>query len=668
VLLDGPAGRLHCWKVPGGGDAAGKAAAGLAELMARAGLPPGAIGRVVHGTTLATNLIVEGKGARVGLITTAGFRDIIEIGRMKRARLYDIFVENVPPLAPRPLRIEVRERMDAGGRALEAPREAEVVAAGECLVARGAEALAVGFLNSYVDPAHERATGEWLARALPGVPVSLSSEVAPEYGEYERFSSVVVNAALLPHVGEYLGGLQKALDRVGVRPPVELMQSNGGIVPCALGLRAPARLVSSGPAAGVIGGAWIASRSGYRDIITFDMGGTTTDVCLIPRGRPLYTSEVELAGHPLRAVRLDVRSVGAGGGSLASLDRTGALRVGPESAGGEPGPASYGLGGDRPTVTDADLVLGYLNPDRFCGGARRLDAALAAQAIRRHVAEPARVGVIDAALGIVTVCATNMVGAVRKVTTERGYDPRDFTLVAFGGAGPVHAGQVAAELHIPRVLVPPAPGLVSAQGLLLADQRTDCALTYPVRLDAVEPGRLTAAFRRLEAEGRARLRDGPAGPLAIERIAECCYVGQRNALPIRLPARALARADLGRLARQVDAAFARLYGFLPPHRMAQIVTLRVFVRRAAAPAPFPLGYSGAQSAVASPPARPVVFPGRRVARCPVLDRAGLAAGRRIAGPAIIEDDYATAVIWPGQRGQVDRYGNLVIELPGRRDE
>lgn len=667
VLLARHSGILHCWKVPGGGDAARKAAAGLAELLKQTGTPPGTIGRVVHGTTLATNLMVERKTARVGLITTSGFRDIIEIGRMKRRRLYDIFVESVPPLASRPLRAEVSERIDAEGRVLQTPREAELVTAGKSLVDRGAEALAVCFLNSYLDARHEQAAGEWLTREFPNLPLSLSSDVAPEYGEYERFTSAVANAALLPHVREYLEGLQKALDHIGISVPVELMQSNGGIMSCTLATRYPIRLITSGPAAGVIGATWIASRSGCRDIISFDMGGTTTDVCLVPGGRPLYTSEVDLGGHPLRAVMLDVRSVGAGGGSIARLDPTGALTVGPDSAGGEPGPASYGLGGRQPTVTDADLVLGYLNPDRFCGGARPLNLELAKRAIEEQIAEPTGVGVTDAALGIVAVCVTNMIGAVRKVTTERGYDPRDFTLVAFGGAGPVHAGQVAAELHIPRILIPPAPGLVSAQGLLLADHRTDCALTYPVRLADTEPRHLTAAFRRLESQGRALLGDGVSRRLEVERIVECCYVGQRNALPIAVPDRTLRRADLLRLAEKVDEAFYRLYRFLPPHREPQIVTLRVFVRRAIPTAPFPLDYADVRPRMKGHYYRSVVFPGRRVARCPVLDRASLAARRPIPGPAIIEDDYSTVVIWPGQRGQVNRYGNLIIELPKHSD-
>jgi len=317
-------------------------------------------------------------------------------------------------------------------------------------------------------------------------------------------------------------------------------------------------------------------------------------------------------------------------------------------------------------VTDADLVLGYLNPLRFCGGVRPLDRELAAKAISAHVAVPAGVSVADAALGIAAVCVTNMVGAVRKVTTERGYDPRDFTLVAFGGAGPVHAGQVAAELHIPRVLVPPAPGLVSAQGLLLAEHRTDGAMTYAARLARANAIDLNAAFRRLEDQGRALLQDGRTGQLSIERIVECCYVGQRNALPIGVPSRDLNPADLVRLARGVDAAFTRLYGFLPPHRIPQIVTLRVFVRCSVPPAPFPLDYTNLRPAPQTRAYRPVVFPGARVARCRVLDRSTLVIGRSIRGPAVIEDDYSTIAIFPGQRGSVDRFGNLVIQLKPQR--
>ncbi|MBI3977871.1 MAG: hydantoinase/oxoprolinase family protein [Chloroflexi bacterium] len=655
-------GRFCTLKVPSSRQhLAATVAAGIRRLLDENGISLDLVKRIAHGTTVVTNQLVEGKGARVGVLTTAGFRDVLEIGRMRRRSLYDLYLDKVPPLAARDLRLEVVERITAAGQVQTPldPAEARSVLAE--LRRRGAEVVAICLLNSYANPVHEELLGE-LCREV-GLPCSLSARVTAEYGEFERWSTAAVNSSVMPQAAGYLRGLAGAVGEMGIACPLEIMQSNGGVIPVAVAAAFPVRLVESGPAAGVAGATILAGQAGCHNLITLDMGGTSTDVSLVVGGRPTYGSEYTVAGYPVRTVGIDIRSIGAGGGSLALLDRMGALQVGPESAGSEPGPACYGSGGGTPTVTDADLVLGYLNPLRFCGGERPLDVAAAQLAIERGVAGPMGVGVEDAALGILDVATANMVGAVRKITTERGYDPRDFTLVAFGGAGPVHAGLIARELNIPEVLILNQPGLLSAKGLLLSDYRTDAYRTFVGRLAELDPAAPDAAFAQLVAQGMAQLagaRDQVAG-FSLTRILEMCYEGQQHIIPIVVEERPLQSEHLAAVAAELDRRFQEVHGFLPQSRVPQVLRLRVSVE-GVVPRSMPQ-----QGAVAGQAAEPIGWReaffrdgGPKRHRVPVYDRETLPSGPALPGPCIVEEAYSTTVVYPGQVAQVDTLGNIHI--------
>jgi N-methylhydantoinase A len=625
--------------------------------------------RLVHGTTLVTNLLVERAGARVGVITTRGFRDVLEIGRMRRPSLYDLNADKPAVLAERPCRLEVTERIDGRGNVITALKEDEVMAAIEILRARGVEAVAVCFLHSYANPVHEQRAAKMLEDA--GFPVSLSSEVSAEFGEFERFSTAVINVLTVPAVRNYLDKLRGSLQRLDIDVPLQIMQSNGGVISGDVAARFPVRLASSGPAAGVTGAAVLAARAGCAKLITFDMGGTSTDVGLVAGGEVAYASEHEVSGYPVRTVGIDIRSIGAGGGSLAVLDRTGSLRVGPASAGAEPGPACYGWGGSRPTVADADLVLGYLNEQRFCGGRMTLRRDLAAQAIETHISGPRGVSVDDAAIGILRVCVTNMVGAVRNITMQQGHDPRDFVLVAYGGAGPVHATFVASELQIPQVLVLRDSGLLSAKGLLLTNYRVDVYRTYVKTIDEVDCAALNALFIELEGRAVAELSASVVGRtnIRVRRILELCYEGQQSAVPVDVDALPVRHADLSTLRERLDTRFRELFGFVPVGRRPQIMHVRVFaehdldVQRMLEAKGLDTPRPGREREPKPAGLRKVLYPGTagRI-QVPVYEHDELIVGDGIQGPAIVEEDYTNTVIGPGQRCRVDDHGNLHIDV------
>ena len=670
LSFDPRRGRFHATKHRSARhDAAESVRKALHAHLPAAGLGPAAVQRLAHGTTLVTNLLVERAGARVGLITTRGCRDVLEIGRMRRPSLYDLNRDKPAPLAPRAARLEVTERMGPGGEVLVALDEAELEAAAHTLRVLGVETVAVCFLHSYANSRHEMRAGEILAAS--GFAVSLSSKVSAEYGEFERFSAAVINSYVMPPVRAYFDTLGHRIDSLGVRAPLQIMQSNGGVTTCEGAARYPVRLAASGPAAGVMGAAIVAGQAGFEQLITLDMGGTSTDVGLVVDTEPAYASEYEVDGFPVRAVGIDVHSIGAGGGSLARLDRTGALRVGPESAGGDPGPAGYGWGGEAATVADADLVLGYLNPERFCGS-MRLYPALAEQAIQTHLAAPRGVSVDEAALGILQVAITNMVGAVRNITMERGRDPRDFVLVAFGGAGPIHACLVAAELHIPTVVIPREPGLLSAKGLLLTHYRADVYRTYPRLLTEVDYETLGSLFSELEDEARRELEHGSAdaGRIRFRHVLELCYQGQQNAVPIELERVPVDAGYLERIAATLDRKFEQRFGFLPASRRPQILHVRVFAERGfglealLAPDGVPSGDGGALKGSVDG-RRDVLLPGlgTRIT-VPVYQREALAPGVRVEGPAIVEESYSGTLIPPDLVCCVDPVGNLIIQQAG----
>jgi N-methylhydantoinase A len=607
---------------------------------------------VVHGSTVATNAVLEQKGARTGLITTAGFRDVLEIGRQNRPRIYDLRQVKPPPLVPRELRLEVVERLDERGNVLIPLDHASAEAAIAQLQAAGVESVAVCFLFSFANPAHEQAVAAMVEAA--GLPVSASHIVLPEFREYERTSTVVLNAYVAPLMARYLRRLASALPTQTV---LRIMQSNGGTISAETAAREAARTLLSGPAAGVVGAAGIARMAGFPRAISFDMGGTSTDVSLID-GQPTPTAEGRIGPYPMRLPMLDIHTVGAGGGSIAWFDTGGALRVGPRSAGADPGPAAYGRGGSEPTVSDANVVLGRLLADVFLGGTMRLDVDRARAALT-PIAERLNVSLEAAALGITQIANANMEGAIRVISVERGYDPRDFTLVAFGGAGPLHACELADRLRIPRVLVPTAPGVLSALGMLMADILKDYVQTVmrPIE-DAADA--LDTAFTALEARARTELAAEGVPPegQTLVRLLDLRYRGQSYELAVPYT------GDLASTAAAFHAAHERRYGYADPNEPVQVVNARL---QAIGQAPHPVFTAQAVPEPWEPTPqdhRPVGFAGAgglEILKAAIYDRATLTPGARLRGPAIVTQYDTTTVLPPRWLAHIDGYGNLIAE-------
>jgi N-methylhydantoinase A len=631
----------------------------LAELCADAGVEPARVTYLVHGTTIATNAVVQRRFARTALITTAGFRDILEIGTQQRPRVYDLWAPHPRPIVDRADAIEVGGRIGAGGEELEPLAEDDVRAAARALRERGVAAVAVALMFSFANPAHERRIAEILSEEPPGLPVSLSSDVAPEFREYLRASTTALNAALLPLVGGYVRALAERAAAVGVSVPVHLMQSNGGVTTAESAAELPVALAASGPAAAVIGSARLAELVGEPDVLTFDMGGTTADVALVRGGLPQLRFTGEQGGHPVNIPQIDVLSIGAGGGSIARVDRFGSLTVGPESAGAVPGPAAYGLGGEDATVTDAHVVIGTLDASRRLGsGAAELDAERAFAAVRDRVADPLGLGVEEAATAVLRIANANMARALRLVSVARGHDPRRTALVAIGGAGPMHGCDIADELGIPRVVVPRHPGVAAALGLLLSDLRHDVRLSWIRPTAEVDPAELGARFAELESRARellARAAHGTDADVAYD--VDMRYRGQAYNLTVPAAPGPVTAETLTALEDAFHAAHRAAYDYTPSVTETEIVTLRV---RAAAAAPA-IDWQADEpvAAGAEDRERPVWTGGGHVAYR-VLDRRALAPGATVAGPLVIEQDDATTVLHAGWSGAVRAAGTLVL--------
>ncbi|MBI2524847.1 MAG: hydantoinase/oxoprolinase family protein [Candidatus Rokubacteria bacterium] len=645
--------------------------AGLDDLLARAGCPWTALGQAVHGTTIGSNLVIERKGRDVALITTRGFRDVLIIGRSKRYQVYDLQIEKPRPLIPRRLIAEVPERVRADGSVLERLDEDEARRVIRCLAARGVRAVAVCLLHAYVNPAHERRLAEIVAAEAPGIAVSLSHEVSPTFREYERTSTTVVNAYIMGAIREYLESLRGEMGRRGYGGRLFIMQSSGGIATAEAMERYPVRMIESGPAAGTLMASAYGELSGHRDLIAFDMGGTTAKLALIHGGRPLVTSLFELhrvggaagSGLPMNIQALDLVEIGAGGGSIASA-RLGVIAVGPESASSTPGPACYARGGTAPTVTDADLVLGYLNPQRFAGGSMTLDVARAREAIEERVARPLGLTLTEAAWGIHLVVNSNMELATRVVSIERGHDPRGLTLVAFGGSGPVHGCRLAQALRIPRVILPAAAGVTAALGLLSAEVKFDVARSYVRRLDAVDPGHLGTIYREMEAQALAVVRESAVeGEVAIQRTADLRYVGQGYEVNVPVPPGPLGQRELARVRRAFDGAYEARYGVAAPGEPVEAVTWKLTALGAGPRLALPRAPRGGGVEAALYGRRPAYFPEKGgYADTPVYDRYRLPAGAEITGPAIVEERESTTVLPPGCGARVDDWGSLQVEV------
>jgi N-methylhydantoinase A/oxoprolinase/acetone carboxylase beta subunit len=644
---------------------------GLDEVLGRAGCRWGALAQAVHGTTLGSNLIIERKGRDAALITTHGFRDVLVIGRQKRYQVYDLQIDKPAPLIPRRLIFEVRERMRADGSVLTPLDEDEARALVRALGARGVGSVAICLLHAYLNPAHEQRLAAIVREEAPGMLVSLSHEISPAFREYERTSTTVVNAYVMGAIRDYLRALQREMGARGYGGRLFVMQSSGGIATAEAMEKYPVRMIESGPAAGTLMAAAYGALTGHGDLVAFDMGGTTAKLALIEGGTPRTTSLFELhrvrlaagSGIPMNIQAIDLVEIGAGGGSIASA-RLGTIAVGPESASSSPGPACYARGGAEPTVTDANLVLGYLNPDDFAGGTMRLDAAAARRAIEARVAEPLGLALAEAAWGIHAVVTSNMELATRVVSIERGHDPRGLTLVAFGGSGPVHGCRLAQALRIPRVILPAAAGVAAALGLLSAEVKFDVTRTYLRRLEALEVGRLAAMLREMEAQALEVLRQSAvSGPPALVRAVDLRYAGQGYELTVSLPDGPLGRQELDRLGARFHEAYATRYGYASPGEPVEAVNWRLAAVGTGPRLRLPRHPRGGELAAALKARRPAYFPEKGgYVETPVYDRYRLSAGLTIPGPAVVEERESTTVLPPGCGGRVDEYGSLIVEV------
>lgn len=660
------AGRLVFAKVSSTpGDLVEGVRRGVERLLHQIESRPDQVTRFIHGTTVATNAILERKGAVIGLLATEGFEDVLEMGRQRRSRMYDLDMDAETPvfLAPRRRRLGIRERIDRDGEVLMPLDEAQVRDAIRTLRARfGIQAVAVCYLFSFKNPTHERRTKALIHTMFPDLPVSLSSEVDPTYREYERTCLTAFDAYLRPVVEGYIRRLEGALAAMGIDAGLHVMQSRGGVTSAGLATDRPVTMVLSGPAAGVLGGAFAAERSGLTDVITLDMGGTSCDVALVQNGRPLFSSEGRIGAYPLRLPMIDVGTIGAGGGSLAWLDAGGGLHVGPHSAGAEPGPACYGRGGTEPTVTDASLVLGYLNPQGFAGGDMDLDYDAAVRALEK-VAKPLGMSPLEAAYGVHRLVNARMADQIRLVSVRKGYDPRHFALVLLGGAGPVHGGVLAAELAIPTVVVPETPGVLSALGLLVANIEHEQATTLGKRAKDLAVHDLIRAFAPLEQECWRRMQADRAAPeqVTIVRSAEMRYVGQSYELEVPIDG-PMDATVVERLQTAFHARHEQVYGHSDPTSEVEVVNLRA-VMVSPLPKPVLQRTSGTTDVHAAQIGLRRASFGRDGGgvETAVYARDRLPIEGEIVGPAIIEQADTTVVIYPGHVAKLDCAGNLIIK-------
>jgi N-methylhydantoinase A len=680
LVLVGGDGRLATRKISSTPDNYGSAiVAGILELVTEHGVAAGALTELVHASTIATNAILEFKGAKTALITTRGFRDVLEMRRLRIPVLYNLQYEKPPPLVPRRLRLEVTERLGARGKLLQPLDEESVRQVTTALRAEGVEAVAIALLHSYCDASHERRVAQIVREGLPPqVYVTCSADILPEIREYERTSTAVVNAYVGPIVRDYIAALERDVRAIGVTGALQIMQSNGGVMTVEAAVRRPAYITESGPAAGVIACARLARALGLENVISLDMGGTTAKAAMIEGGEPAKTTEYEVGsginlssklvkggGYPIKLPFIDVSEIGAGGGSIVALDAGGGLTVGPRSAGAIPGPVCYGNGGTEPTFTDAMVVLGYLNPVSIAGGRVKLNGARARSVLQERIAGPLNLPLADAAHGIYTVAAATMTRAVKAVTTYRGRDPRDFTLVAFGGNGPIAAAAVAAALSIRKVLVPPAPGVFSAVGLLLADVEHEFTSSVLVSASDMSAAEFTRVFAELEARARATMQEEghPNDRIRLKRVAELRYSGQAYELPVAVRP----EDQYPDVLTHFHEEHFRTYGHRSDGDPVDFVSIRIFAR--VEPPEALMGYGrlaalAARAGQLQPHGLRRAYFGKSVgfADTPVISRAALGADWR-CGPLIIEEYDSTCVVPPGARVRIDALSSIEIEIP-----
>ena len=673
VLIDDASGERAIGKVLTTPDDPSEAVEqGLRGLLEREDVDASQLKTIIHGTTLVTNALIERRGTATALLTTEGFRDAVAIGTEHRYDMYDIFLEKPEPLVPRSLRYGVRERVLDDGSVLRDLDEEQVRAIAGELLELGIGAVAVSFLHGYRNPVHEQRVAEILAEEAPGVTVSLSSEVSPEIREYERTSTTIANVYVRPLVERYLQRLEERLRRLGFDGSFYVMLSNGGTASVETACRFPVRLLESGPAAGALAAAFYGEEAGFSDVLSFDMGGTTAKACLIDGGEPQTSTDFEVArvyrfkkgsGLPVKTSVIEMIEIGAGGGSIARVGPLGLPKIGPESAGADPGPACYGRGGEEPTVTDADLLLGYLDPDFFLGGRMHLDYRAAEKALRK-ISDALGVDPVKAAWGVHQVVDENMANAARVHAVERGKDPRKYLLLAFGGAGPVHAHRVARALGVPGFVAPLGAGTASAFGFLCAPLSFDLARSLYGRLDELDWDAANAALAEMEEEGRELMRASQVADedVLVRRLGEMRYVGQGHEVGVKLPEGTLGPDDVGGISAGYRDEYRRLYGREGPDVPLEAITWRVEV---SAPRPEILQEETGGDPRALDEARKgkreIYLPEKDgFAAVPVYDRYRLDPGAAFDGPAVVEERESTVIVGPDSRAEVDEWRNLIV--------
>ena len=678
VLVDEATGEILVAKVPTvPADPSEGCISGINKALSTYDIDPTAIGFTVHGTTIATNMIIEGKGAKSGLITCEGFRDVLEIAYQTRPKLYDIFYDKPKPLLPRYLCLGVPQRNGPDGEVVVPLDETAVRQVAKTFRNEAVESIAVALLHSYKNPDAERQIRNILAEECPDLPVVLSSDISPEYREYPRTSTTVVNTVLLPRVGPYIARLEEKLQELGIKSDLYLMSSSGGIIAANIAKLQPVQMVESGPAAGVIGAAFVAGLSGHRNLLALDIGGTTAKLAVVNDGEPQIAEQFEVGssavanvtaqrgqGYPVLTPVISLVEIGAGGGSIAHLDPGGALTVGPQSAGADPGPACYGQGGTEPTLTDANLVLGRLNPEFFLGGESRLDIELARTAILARVAKPAGLDLIEAASAIIDIANAKMVSALYFISVQQGLDPRDYVLVPSGGAGPMQAVAIAQALGVAKVLIPPTPGLNSALGMLATDLKHEIVRTQMQETRYVDLQELSGIYGEMESSTRALLYEQgvPDQNISVMREAGMCYVGQSYQLRIIVPD-AIDDSAGHKLAEAFHASHAESYGFANENEETQIVNLRVIgIGLVDRPLLRRLDRASDSPERAKKGTREVYFSDTGTISVDLYDRDRLLAEDTLEGPAIIEQMDTTIVLPRNTHVEVEEYGNLIITL------
>jgi N-methylhydantoinase A len=640
---------------------------GIQKLIQQKAIEPRGVRFLIHGTTVATNALLEHKGAKTALLTTEGFEDVLHIGRQNRPKLYHFRVKRPDPIVPRHLRYGVPERVLYTGEVFKTLDESKVEVIVRDVKAHGIQSIAISLMHSYANPIHEEKIKAIVTRIYPEAYVTVSAEVLPEFREYERTSTICINAYVMPKVNDYVADLEGQLKHLQMASDLYIMQSNGGVITSGAAREMSARTVLSGPAGGALTGVFISRAIEQPAVITIDMGGTSSDICLIAGGTPRLTTESDIGGYPIKLPMIDINTIGAGGGSIAWIDPGGALQVGPESAGADPGPVCYGHGGTEPTVTDANAILGRINPSHLLGGEMPLYVDDARKVVEEKIAHPLGIDAERAAEGIIAVVNANMIRGIRRVSVERGYDPREFTLVPFGGAGPMHGVELAQALNMKEVVIPVHPGIASAFGMLSADVRHDYVQTHISVAEDVDVKQLVSVFEDMEDQGTRQLkREGFAGDsVVLIRSADMRYIRQAYELSVPISGGPLNREDIPAVACNFHDLHERAYGYARRKESVEFVNLRVV---ALGKLPefriterVPQGKEGA----APIGHRDVVFQGQ-VVKTPVYDRGHLPRGRKVLGPAIVEQMDSTIVIFPEYQALADRYGNLLIRTRGRQ--